>query len=103
MKRMSITEWYDAKIPQAIQVRKTYYPNYDYRQYVQKKSRTNCFWMLSTFALLGILIIVLWDKVESLIRKVVVRWYDPGTTENKTTLKKDGLGNNHITNRKPTL
>ncbi len=91
MKRMSITQWYDAKIPQAIQVRKTYYPNYDYREYVSKKSRTNSFWMFSTFALLGILIVVLRDKMESFMQKVVVRWFDSGTTENETTLIDEGL------------
>lgn len=99
MKRMSITDWYDAKIPQAIQVRKTYYPNYDYREYVSKKSQTNSFWMFTTFALLGVLIVVLWDSVEEFIQKVVVRLFDSGTTDNETTLKDEGLDEIDITIR----
>lgn len=71
MKRMSITQWYDAKLPQAMQVRKTYYPNYDYHQYVQKKSRPNSFWVFTTFVLSAILFIVLWDKVETVFQRVV--------------------------------
>ena len=72
---------------QPVQVNKSYYPNYDYREYVSKKSRTNSFLIFTTFALLGISIVVLWDKMESFMQKVLVRWFDPDTTENEITLK----------------
>ncbi|KPM46792.1 hypothetical protein AFM12_18760 [Jiulongibacter sediminis] len=68
-------------------------------QYVQKKSRTNSFWMFTTVALLSVLIVVLWDMVEAFIQKMVVRSLDSGTTENETTLKDEGLDEMGITNR----
>ncbi len=82
---------------QPLQVNKSYNPNNDYHQYVQRNSRTNSFWMFSTFALLAVLIVVLWDKVESLILKLVVRWFDSGTTENETTRNSRGLDKIDIT------